>query len=402
MSIFDSPTLNKLMSIPPNAKEMLRKPEKKMTINISVWLDSKTLVICEGYVVYHNTVRGAAKGGIRIAGNVTLDETTDLAERMTLKTALVGIPFGGGKSGIRMDSKNLSSYDKKEIIKEYVHLLRNDLVSGAYIPAPDMGTGPKEMAIIYGELHIPECVTGKPVGIGGLPGRKEATGYGVATSAIHACKKYLKKEVKGVKMAVQGFGNVGSWAAHFLNEKGAKVVAISDVSGGLYNKEGLDINKLSEYVKTKGVVSGFPGADKLSNEELLALDDIEVLIPAALENVINEKTAPKIKAKIIVEGANGPTTTEGDKIIDNNGIILVPDILANSGGVIASYIEWRSSKSGSMTPVAEVYKSISDLIINSFERMADLGKKEKLSNRNASTVLATQEVINAMQERGWI
>ena len=402
MSIFDSPALEKLMVIPRNAKELLKKPEKQITVNIGVWLDSKTLVVCEAYIVYHNMVRGAAKGGIRIAANVTMEETTDLAERMTLKTALTGIPFGGGKSGIRMENKNLSPYDKKEIIKEYVHLIRNDLMSGVYIPAPDMGTGPREMAIIYGELHIPECVTGKPVGIGGLPGRKEATGYGVAMSAIHAYSKYFKKDMKGVKVAVQGYGNVGSWAAYFLHDRGAKVVAISDVTGGIYNKEGIDITRLSEYVKEKNQVTGFPGSDEISNEELLALDDIEILIPAAVENVINDKTAPKIKAKIIVEGANGPTTAEGDKIIDQKGIILVPDILANSGGVIGSYIEWRSSKSGSITPVVEVYKIISDLIIQSFERVSDLASKEKMTNRNASLVLATQEVISAMQERGWI
>ncbi|OGS21706.1 MAG: hypothetical protein A2252_11490 [Elusimicrobia bacterium RIFOXYA2_FULL_39_19] len=402
MSIFESPSLEKFINIPANAREILRKPEKRITINIGVWFDSKKLTVCEGYIVYHNTVRGPAKGGIRIAADVTLEETMDLAERMTLKTALTGIPFGGGKSGICLDNKNLTPYEKKEIIKEYVHLIRNELTSGNYIPAPDIGTGPREMAIIYGELHIPECVTGKPISIGGLPGRKEATGYGVAMSAIHAYNKYFKKDIKDVKVAVQGFGNVGSWAAGFLFERGAKIVAVSDFYSGIYNKEGLDIKKLNEYLKEKGKVEGFPVADKISNEELLCLSDIEILIPAAVERVINEKTAPKIKAKLIVEGANGPTTPDGDKILDEKGIIVVPDILANSGGVIGSYIEWKSSKSGSITPVSEVYKSISDLIIHSFERVSDLAQKEKLTNRNASLVLATQEVINAMNERGWI
>lgn len=400
MSIFKTDELNSIIDVPENAVNILQKPEKQITLNLSIWLDSKTLIFCDAYVVYHNTARGPAKGGVRISSGVTLDETVDLAERMTLKTALTGIPFGGGKSGICIKNKSLSPYDKTSIIKEYVHLIRSDLVSGVYIPAPDMGTGPKEMATIYGELHIPECVTGKPIGIGGLPGRKEATGFGVAETTACSYKTYCKKDLKGVAVAIQGYGNVGSWTAHFLDEKGAKIIGIADVTGGTYNKKGIDLGKLNEHMKN-AKLSEFSGGEKITNDDLLALD-AEILIPAAMENVLTEKNAGNVKAKLIIEGANGPTTPGADKVLEKKGITVIPDILANSGGVIGSYIEWKSSKSGSITPVKEVYKIITDILAGTFEKVHNLSTGKNVSNRKAAFALAMQELIVTMKDRSWI
>ncbi|OGF50932.1 MAG: hypothetical protein A2231_09995 [Candidatus Firestonebacteria bacterium RIFOXYA2_FULL_40_8] len=400
MSIFDLDIIKSELEGKENAKKLLLKSEEKKIINLNIWVDNKTLVVADAFVVYHNTARGPAKGGIRIDKNVTLEETTDLAERMTLKTALTGIPFGGGKTGICLDSVKLDSYMKKEIMKELVHIIRGDLTAGYYIPAPDMGTGPREMASIYGELHISECVTGKPIGIGGLPGRKEATGRGVAFSTAYATKKLLKTDVKGLKVAIQGFGNVGSWAAYFLHEMGAKIVAVSDVNGGLYNAGGLDVKKLMEHVEKNKTLKGF-GGDAITNEELLGVD-AEILVPAACENVLTNKTAQKVKAKLVVEGANGPTTKEGDEVLNNKGIEVIPDFLANSGGVIASYIEWKSAKSGSLTSAQEVFEFIDSTIEKSFEKLLTLAKARDLTNKEAGLVLAVQEVIHAMENRGWI
>jgi glutamate dehydrogenase/leucine dehydrogenase len=400
MSIFDLDIIKAELEGKENAKKLLLKAEEKKIINLNIWVDNKTLLVADAYVVYHNTSRGPAKGGIRIDKNVTLEETTDLAERMTLKTALTGIPFGGGKTGIRLDSLKLDSYMKKEIMKELVHIIRGDLASGYYIPAPDMGTGPKEMASIYGELHIPECVTGKPLGIGGLPGRKEATGRGVSFSAMYGAKKLLKKDIKGLKVAVQGFGNVGSWTAYFLHEMGAKVVAVSDVNGGLYNAKGIDINKLMAYVDKNRFVKGFDG-DSITNEELLEVE-ADILIPAACENVITSKNAAKVKARLVVEGANGPTSQEADEIFKKRSVEVIPDFLANAGGVIASYIEWKSAKSGSLTSSQEVFEFIDRTIEKSFAKLLVLAKDRKLTNKEAGLVLAVKEVTSAMENRGWI
>ncbi len=400
MSVFDLDAVKNVLSGNDNARQILMRSEKKTILDINIWLDSKTLIVADAFVVYHNTARGPAKGGIRIDANVTLEETTDLAERMTFKTALTGIPFGGGKSGIRIDSHKLDTYMKRHLIQEFVHTMRADLVSGVYIPAPDMGTTPKEMAVIYGELHIPECVTGKPLGVGGLPGRKEATGRGVAYSAGVAAGKCLKTDIKGLRCAVQGFGNVGSWTCYFLEKMGAKVIAVTDLSGGIYDRKGIDIPALMLHVQKTGGFDGFAG-DKITNEELLSFD-CDILLPAAREDVLTEKNASKVKAKMVVEAANGPTTKTADKILTDKGVIVIPDILANSGGVIASYIEWRSAKSGVLTSSDEVFEFIDSTIGRSFEKILSLVKDRKMTHKDAALTLATEEVVSAMESRGWI
>ena len=400
MSVFELSAVKNVLQGNEKAKQLLTRSEKKTLLNLNLWVDSKTLIIADAFVVYHNTARGPAKGGIRLDANVTLEETTDLAERMTMKTALTGIPFGGGKSGIRLDSRKLDGYMKRSLLQEFVHVMRNDLISGSYVPAPDMGTGPKEMAVIYGETHIPECVTGKPLGIGGLPGRKEATGRGVAFSTGFAVKNCLKSDIKGMKIAVQGFGNVGSWACFFIEKMGATIVGVSDISGGLYNEKGLNIEKLMEYYNSKKTLKGF-GGDDISNEQLLGVK-CDIIIPAACENVLTDKTASGVQAKMVVEGANGPTTAEADALLGKKGVIVVPDILANSGGVVASYIEWRSAKSGSLTSAEEVYEFIDKTIEKSFNKMLAIQKDRKINLKDSAMTIAVEEVITAMSNRGWI
>jgi len=396
----DLSRIGRLLNLSSIEEKLLEKDEKQTIIDLRAKLDDKTVILADAYLVYHNTARGPAKGGIRLASNVTLDETRDLAERMTWKTALTRIPFGGGKSGINVDPRTMSAFTKKLVIRRFVHEIRLELSSGSYIPAPDSGSGPPEMAAIYGELHMPECVTGKPPRIGGLPGREEATGYGVSIAAIYALEKLRNKDVKEATVAIQGFGNVGSWTCNFLSEKGLKIVAVTDVGGGVLNPDGLNINDLRNHVASNGTVRGFSGK-AMTNEELLALD-VDVLIPAAVENVINRETASRVRAKIVVEGANGPTTKEGDVVLRNGGTIVVPDVLANSGGVVASYVEWRSGKSGSITPRQEVYDTIRDTIEDAFDRVIETCERLSLSYRDAAMVLAVDEAVKAMHDRGWV
>jgi glutamate dehydrogenase (NAD(P)+) len=396
----DLSRIGRLLNLSSIEEKLLEKDEKQTIIDLRAKLDDKTVILADAYLVYHNTARGPAKGGIRLASNVTLDETRDLAERMTWKTALTKIPFGGGKSGITVDPRRMSAFTKKLVIRRFVHEIRLELTSGSYIPAPDLGSGPPEMAAIYGELHMQECVTGKPPRVGGLPGREEATGYGVSAATIYALEKLRNKEVKDSTVAVQGFGNVGSWTCNFLSEKGAKIVAVTDVDGGVFKADGLDIRALRKHVEENGTVNGFNGK-VITNEELLGLD-VDVLIPAAVEKVIDRETAHRVRANIVVEGANGPTTAEGDAILRKNGLIVVPDILANSGGVVASYVEWRSGKSGSITPRQEVYDTIRETIVDTFDRVVETSERMNLSYRDASMVLAVDEVIKAMHDRGWV
>ncbi len=383
------------IDLPDDARELLEKPERELRITMSLRLDS-ALLQTDVYVVYYNTARGPAKGGIRFWPTVTMAHTADLAENMVWKTALVGVPFGGGKSGIALDPRKFTRMQKTDILKEYVHVLRPDLMNGTYVPAPDMGTSAADMAVIFGETHLPECVTGKP-----LPGRLEATGRGLATCIRAAAKEFLGRDLDGLRVAVQGFGNVGSWCAHFIQSFGAKVVAVSDVSGGVAAAGGLDVAKLSRWCAGGRMLNEFPEYDKITNEELLAMK-ADILVPAATEDVLTRENAEAVSAKMIVEGANGPTTSEADAILNDRGVPMLPDILANSGGVIASYIEWRKSKSGSLTSRDETFALVDELVLAAFRRVVDFAKDKKTTPRVAARVLAVQEVVETMLDRGWI
>lgn len=278
----------RLVGINDRALAILGETDRIIDTRLHVHLPSKGPISVQAYVVYHNAVRGPpCKGGIRMSSDATLQETIQLAEIMTYKAALMDLPFGGGKASIVADS-GLPPPEKAVLVREFAHKIRNELTSGAYVPAPDLGTSPREMAVIFGETHMRECVTGKPVGIGGLPGRREATGYGVAVVAEQAARELLDSEFPGLTVGVQGFGNVGSWACTFLAEMGAKVVAVTDVGGGTICWDGIDVGELKKYVGEHGSVDGY-GGRHLSNEELFKLD-VDILIPAAIGGVVSGKT----------------------------------------------------------------------------------------------------------------
>ena len=400
MSVINFERLRRIIPIPVNAYTLLSKPEKEITFQINVHINKKLFNI-DGYAVYYSTVRGPAKGGMRFSPNVTLEETRDLAERMVYKTALVDVPFGGGKSGICIEPTKFDRYDIGYILKEYVHILQRDLNTQTYIPAPDMGSGPSDMMVIYGETHIPESVTGKPITVGGLPGRNEATGRGAAFIAKEAAVSFIDKPINKISVAIQGFGNVGSFAAYFLSNWGMKVVAVSDVKGGIFNPEGLPIPEMMDYARRDGALSTLGLGETISNTELLELD-VDVLIPAACENVISSNIAQNIRSSIIIEAANGPTTPEADKVLNGKNIKVIPDILSNAGGVIASYVEWHQGKSGSLTEASETYGIIDRLLKKNFLLVNDMAEKWNVSYRDAALAIAVHKVITAMEDRGWL
>ena len=401
MAVVDLQRVSGILGMPPQARAILEGKEKQILLNLRLKISADEVITADVFVVYHCTVRGPAKGGIRMWPDVTLEETGVLAELMTYKCALAGIPFGGGKSGIRLDPHKLSRFIKTAIIKEYVHIIREELEAGAYIPAPDMGTGPVEMAVIFGETHRPETVTGKPVGVGGLPGRKEATGRGVAHVTRLAVEHLLQKPVNKITCAVQGFGNVGSHTVGFLAQAGAKVVAVSDLTGGVCDTKGLDVEKLRQYSERNGGgVAGFE-AQQISNAELLAMP-VDVLIPAAAGDAITIANADAVRARLIVEGANAPVSAEADAVLRGKGVRLVPDILANAGGVIASYVEWQQGKSGVITPIEETFETIEHRLSKAFEQVLAAQDEVKGDLRLAAQVVACDAVLVALRDRDWV
>ena len=400
MPSLDLDDVSRYTSLPDDARVLLERPERELRVTMSLRLHER-LVQTDVFVVYYNTARGPAKGGIRFWPTVTMPHVIELAEKMVWKTALVGIPFGGGKSGIALDPTKFSRMEKTAVLKEFVHVLRPELLNGMYVPAPDMGTNSADMAVIFGETHLPECVTGKPPRVGGLPGRLEATGRGLSTCVSAAARMFLKQDLEGLTVAIQGFGNVGSWCGHFLDGLGARVIAVSDLSGGVTAKGGLDVHKLAEWAAQGKQLNDFPDYDKITNAELLAMN-VDILVPAATEDVLTAENASAVSARMVVEGANGPTTAEADAVLGDKGIPLIPDILANSGGVIASYIEWRKAKSGSLTSRVETFDMVDELVLAALARVMDFAKSKKVTPRLAARALAVEEVVHAMVDRGWI
>jgi glutamate dehydrogenase (NAD(P)+) len=400
MATLDFDQVKALTDVPAPAERLLSKSEKEIRFSLNLLLAPNGLVEADAYVVYHNTARGPAKGGLRIWPTVTMEHTRNLAELMTWKTALVGVPFGGGKSGIRLDPRELAGAHKTAIIKEYVHMISGELLSGAYVPAPDLGSTPSDMAVIYGETHLSESVTGKPPRVGGLPGRREATGYGVAHIAALASEAFLGKLISKTRIAVQGFGNVGEWTCRFLCQRGARIVAVADITGGVYCDQGLEPDAVYDHVARTGGVAECAG-DRITNEELLALG-VDLLIPAAVEGVLTHENASAVKAKLIVEAANAPVTPAAEAILGAGGVPLVPDILANSGGVVASYVEWRQAKSGAMTKAEETYETIAEQLEAAFYRVRKLAEQRGVSQRVAAQAVAVEELIATMRDRGWI
>ncbi|HUS19386.1 MAG TPA: Glu/Leu/Phe/Val dehydrogenase dimerization domain-containing protein [Terriglobales bacterium] len=382
---------------------LLSTPFRELRVEIPIRLDSGALKVFVGYRVQHNGARGPAKGGIRFHPNVDLDEVRALAAAMTWKTAVVNIPFGGAKGGITVEPGGMSVKELEQLTRKYIS--RIHLLLGPYrdVPAPDVNTNSQTMAWIFDQYssshgYTPACVTGKPVEMGGSLGREQATGRGVSLMVRDAAKD-LGMKLAGLRVAVQGFGNVGSNAARLTEELGAKIVAVSDVKGGIINRNGIDIRKLQAHVKAKGSVAGFPGTQPLTNEELLTCE-CDVLIPAALECVITPANAAKIRARLIVEGANLPTTPAADTILEGRDVTVVPDILANAGGVTCSYFEWAQNLQQVFWEEDHVNKELEKVMTRAYRTVADRAKADKLSLRTAAYCVAIERVARSEKLRG--
>lgn len=383
---------------------VLKSSVKKVIVSLPISMDDGKIKVFEGYRVIHSNILGPSKGGLRYDASVNLNEVTALAAWMTWKCAVVDIPYGGAKGGICCDPKKMSLSELERLTRAYTQSMHDIFGPDKDIPAPDVGTGPEQMAWLMDEysrargVTVNAVVTGKPIILGGSAGRIEATGRGVMVSTLSALTKN-KINPFNAKVAIQGFGNVGSWAALLLKERGCNVVAISDISGGYYDERGIDIGKAIQYRnENKGTLDGFKGATRISNEELLSLD-VDVLIPAALENAITEKNVNSIKAKVIVEGANGPTSHEADSIIEEKGIVAVPDILANAGGVIVSYFEWVQNRLGFKWTKNRVYRRSDSIIKQSFNNVFSISKKYKVSLRTAAYIAAIDKVSRTYKYR---
>jgi len=384
---------------------VLKTPVKQVIVSLPVTMDDSSIKVFEGFRVIHSNILGPSKGGVRYDLGVHLDEVKALAAWMTWKCAVVDIPFGGAKGGIVCNPREMSAGEIERLTRAYTLSMIEIFGPDRDIPAPDMGTGPREMAWMMDQYsravgHTTNAVvTGKPLVLGGSLGRTEATGRGVMVTALSAMEK-LKVNPYGATCAVQGFGNVGSFAALLLEERGVKITAVSDLSGSFVNESGLDIAGAIEYRnKNKGSLDGFEGADKIDGNSILLMD-VDVLIPAATEDVITVKNADKIKAKIIVEGANGPTSAKADSIINDKGIFVVPDILANAGGVTVSYFEWVQNRLGYKWTRERVNRRSDRIMKDAFEKVYRISEKYKVSSRIAAYMVAIDKVAQTYRYRG--
>jgi glutamate dehydrogenase (NAD(P)+) len=393
------------LNLKENTIEFLRYPHREFTVNFPVIRDNGKLEMFTGYRVHHSTVLGPSKGGIRYSLAVTLDEVRALAMWMTWKCALAGIPYGGAKGGVVVDPKSLSLRELEALTRRYAAELIPLIGPKSDIPAPDMGTNAQVMAWIMDTYSmtvgysVPAVVTGKPLNIGGSLGRSEATGRGVITCMIEALKRHNMNHPDDVSIAIQGFGNVGSNAANYAHSLGYKVVAVSDVFGGVYNPHGLDIPALRAYVAETGSVVGFGDADSITNDQLLTLS-CDVLIPAAMEGQITEENASYIRAQIIVEGANGPTTPEADDMLNDRGVLVVPDILANAGGVVVSYFEWVQDLQAFFWDEEDIYKRLEKQMQHSYRATEETAEEHGVDMRTAAQMLAIRRVADAFETRG--
>ena len=392
------------LELDPGAHERLRNPEKILTVSIPTKMDDGTLRVFTGHRVHHSLARGPAKGGLRYHPDVTLDEVKALAMWMTWKCAVVGIPFGGGKGGVVCNPKEMSDGELERMTRRFTSELMGIIGPDKDIPAPDVYTNPATMAWIMDTYStnvgysVPSVVTGKPLSVGGSEGRDEATGRGSAL-VIREAMKYLKMDVSGATVAVQGFGNAGTVTALLLARKGLKIIAVSDSRGGIYRSKGLNIEAVMKHKRDTGSVVDFPDSDRITNEELLTLS-CDVLVPAALENQITEENAGAVQAKIIAEAANGPTTPVADEILHDRGLFLIPDILANAGGVTVSYFEWVQGIQKYFWNESEVNAKLEDIICQSFGEVVSLREKEQVDMRMAAYMLAVGRVAEAIEIRG--
>ena len=402
MSRFDDAA--KRLGLEPGLYKILRMPEKAITVAVPVRLDNGDVEVYTGYRVIYNTSRGPAKGGIRFDMQVSLDEVTALAAWMTWKCAVVNLPFGGAKGGVICDPSTMSNAEIERLTRRYTTGIIETLGPDSDIPAPDVNTNERVMAWVMDtySMHkrhtVTAVVTGKPIEMGGSLGRREATGRGCMLVTREALKK-LAIPLTGARVAVQGFGNVGSVSADLMSKAGMTVVAVSDKSGGIYDPKGLDLADVFKHVQGKQLLNTYTRAKQISNEALLHLD-CEVLVPAALENVITHENAGGIKARIICEGANGPTTAAADEILNQKGIFVIPDILANAGGVTVSYFEWVQDRGGYFWDEETVISRLEKIMVHSFGEVTTMAEKHTVSNRIGAYMLAIERVAAVHRLRG--
>ena len=397
-----------ILGYTPSDYEAVKYPERELKVAVPVRMDDGSVKVFEGFRVQHSTSRGPAKGGIRYHQNVDLDEGKALAAWMTFKCAVVNIPYGGGKGGIICDPTKLSESELRSLTRRFTAMIAPIIGPDQDIPAPDVGTNANVMGWImdtYSMLKghcVPGVVTGKPIELGGALGRNEATGRGVMITTLNILKA-LGMNPENTKAAIQGMGNVGSVSAKLLSEKGLKIVAVSDVSCALYNPDGLDIPSILEYLSQKrgNLLEGYHNGNTihLTNAELLELN-VDVLIPAALENQINTSNADKIQARVIVEAANGPTTIDADEILDKKGIAVVPDILSNAGGVVVSYFEWVQNIQSISWSEEHVNEQLKQIMDQAFQSVWDIAREKKVSLRTGAYLISVKRVIDAKNMRG--
>ncbi len=392
-----------MLNLDPTIHELLRHPMRIFVANVPVLMDDGSTHVFTGIRVQYNDALGPTKGGLRYHPDITIDEVTALAAWMTWKTAVVGLPLGGAKGGVRCNPKKLSKGELERLTRSYTRAISKFIGPYTDIPAPDVYTDAQTMAWIMDEYSEMVgytafgVVTGKPVNVGGSLGRNEATSLGLMYAVINAAE-HLNIELKGATVAVQGYGNVGYHAAKLLHEVGCKVIAVSDSKGGIYNSQGLDPNEVMKYKEMTGSVVGFPECDSISNEQLITLQ-CDILVPAALENQITKANATDVNAKIVAEGANGPVTPEADEILFRKGVFLIPDILANSGGVVVSYFEQVQNQMNFYWGEEEVRKRLKNAIDKAFANVASMMKQNKINMRTAAYMLAIKRVADAMTTR---
>jgi glutamate dehydrogenase (NAD(P)+) len=394
----------RLLGLDPGIWKILTSPKRQITVACPVQMDNGEIEVFTGYRVQYNITLGPAKGGIRYHPDVTLDEVTALAAWMTWKCAVAHVPFGGGKGGVICDPTRMSRRELEALTRRYVAEIIDMIGPDKDVPAPDVNTNDQIMAWVMDtySMHVGHTatavVTGKPVEMGGSLGRREATGRGVMIVTREAAK-HLGLDIKDATVAVQGFGNVGSVSADLLSKLGARVVAVTDWKGGVYNSDGLDIAKMIDFARQHKTIEGFPGGEPIENEQLFELE-VDVLVPAALENQITMDNAPVIKAKIIAEGANGPTTPEAHRHLHERGIFVIPDILANAGGVTTSYFEWVQDRHGYFWEEDEVNRRLEAKMVEAFKDVLQMSLKYKTDMRTAAYIVAINRVATVTRMRG--
>jgi glutamate dehydrogenase (NAD(P)+) len=392
------------LNLDPGLRRVLREPRRELTVHFPVKMDDGSVQVFTGYRVQHNLGRGPAKGGIRYHQDVSIDEVKALAMWMTWKCAVVGIPYGGGKGGVIVDPKKLSQKELEALSRRFFTEIEVLVGPEKDIPAPDVNTNAQVMAWFMDtfSMHqgytVPGVVTGKPISLGGSEGRNEATARGTVFCIVEAAR-HLGIELPKATVAIQGFGNAGSIAAQLIEQEGATVVAVSDSTGGIHNPNGLDIKRVIAWKKEHGTVQGFPGTTDVTNAEVLEVE-CNILIPAALENQITERNAGNIKAKLIAEAANGPTTPEADRILFKNSKFMIPDILCNAGGVTVSYFEWVQDLNRDHWSERVVNEKLKEIMVRAFQEVLTIARREQIDMRTAAYLLAVQRVADATAMRG--